>query len=345
MREYQVNVKGNRISIIQDDDGKFITPNFIKELNHMGTQLKPAYEPVIVARKPFKGSLVDNVLEYGVGGLNIDGCRIPLNGEENGSIKRYENGPPQKGHLGTRCTNRGGQYDESTKQSMMLGRFPSNLILTYDESDYDEVCGGFPVGGKNGSVTKVYKNNNPISFQSSVPKFEAYDDSGSASRYFYCAKASKQDRDDGCDTIPIHPSGMSNQAKAEVKRGNEDFSGDEQLATNALNRVYHNHNNHPCVKPVSLMKYLIRLVTPKGGKILDPFMGSGSTGKAAMIESREKDSGYTFVGIEMTEEYLPICKARINFGLGCELEEPAPEIKEETPSKEPKETFERFSFL
>ena len=226
---------------------------------------------------------------------------------------------------GDSVVNFGTSHNETNK----LGRFPSNLILTYDESDYEEVCGGFPVGGKNGSIAKPYKMNNTVYGEYGYCNtWEAYNDSGSASRYFYCAKASKQDRDEGLDGF----------ARYSVDDG-RNTPNDTAFQRGKTLR----HNIHPTVKPVSLMKYLIRLVTPKGGKILDPFMGSGSTGKAAMIESREKDSNYTFVGIEMTEEYLPICKARIDFGIGCELEDETP--VQETAKKEEKESYEKFDFL
>ena len=157
------------------------------------------------------------------------------------------------------------------------GRFPANVILTYDETDYDEVCGGFPNtgSGSNGEpynyAGKEYHNKGTSMFNGDKPQAPSnYNDNGSASRYFYCAKASKKDRNNG-----------------EVK------------------------NNHPTVKPCELMQYLIRLVTPKGGTVLDPFNGSGSTGKAVMYENIERDTGYNYIGIELTEEYLPISKARI----------------------------------
>lgn len=236
-----------------------------------GTALKPSYEPVIVARKACEGSTINNVLEYGVGGINIDECRLE------GS-----------------------------------GRYPANMILTYDESDYEEVCGGFPVGKKNGSISKPYEKNNIVYGKyGDCNTFNAYDDSGSAARYYYCAKASKKDRDDGLDTLETKYLGMSNQAKAELSRGNSGFDGNEN--TIGMNKVVARKNHHPCVKPTELMQYLIRLVAPEGSTILDPFNGSGSTGKAVMYENRERNKGYKYIGIELSEEYLEISKGRIDY--------------------------------
>ena len=174
-----------------------------KKWQGWGTALKPSFEPIIVARKPFKGSLVDNVIEYGVGGINIDECRVGFeNGETNRSIDRY-NSTPQKGNNGWEHKNRGAHFNEDTKKSMQLGRFPANTILTYDETDFDEVCGGFPKS--KGSIsqnvyTKTPKYYGNALLESSTKRFpyqEGYNDNGSASRYFYCAKASKKDRDEG----------------------------------------------------------------------------------------------------------------------------------------------------
>lgn len=216
-----------------------------------GTCLKPSYEPIIVARKPFKGSLVDNVLEYSVGGLNIDECRIET------SETNRKGGATTDGNLGWKPSTK--IYND--------GRFPANTILTYDETDFDEICKGFPT-----------------------------DKNGSASRYFYCAKASKKDRDEGLDNF-------------NSKKVND---GRKTPIDNAFQRgEMQRKNTHPTVKPTSLMQYLVRLVSPKGATILDPFMGSGSTGKAVMYENKERESNYNFIGIELTDEYLPIADARI----------------------------------
>lgn len=239
------------------------------EWNGWGTQLKPAFEPIIVARKPFKGSLVNNILKYGVGGLNIDECRV---GDE------------------VITTNGKGNTALDTQH---IGRFPANII--HDGSD--EATRGMPkTKGCQGKGFKKgdYKSsavNTPFSRGDCVP----YNDFGSASRYFYCAKASKRDRDEGLDGFEPVDAGVG-----ALRDGNR-------------NNTEPRRNIHPTVKPTALMQYLVRLVCPKGSVILDPFMGSGSTGKAVAYENKERNAGYSFIGIEQNPEYVEIAKARIEF--------------------------------
>lgn len=193
--------------------------NSAKEWEGWGTALKPAHEPICLARKPIKGTVAENVLKWGVGGLNTDGCRV----------------------------------GEGT------GRFPANLM--HDGSQ--EVLELFPGEGEH-----------------------------NAARFFYCPKASKSDRNEGCE-------GM--EGKTYSMSGNDsDSAGDI-----GLNKAIHRKNFHPTVKPTELMRYLCRLITPPGGTVLDPFNGSGSTGKAAVLE------GFNYVGIEMNPEYVTISEARI----------------------------------
>ena len=246
-----------------------------------GTTLKPAYEPVIVARKPCEGSCVDNVLRYGVGGINIDECRV---GVEERTYKGAGSSPQkidnhEKGDTGIGMLDGSGKDLEFT----VNGRFPANVILTYDDTDKDEVCGGMPETAEE-----------------------------SASRYFYCAKASKRDRDEGLEQFEDRPLAYSNRAQAEPKRGNIE----ENLKAGGMNSIQIRKNTHPTVKPTELMQHLVRLVTPKGGIVLDPFNGSGSTGKATMYENRDRNAGYKYIGIELTEEYLPIADARIRYAMG-----------------------------
>lgn len=267
--------------------------------NGWGTALKPSFEPIIVARKPFKGSLVDNVIEYDVGGINIDECRVETNDEVKMNIRNTAscsdgwNRPWMENKEKDKL-----RQEIAIEKANNLGRFPANTILTYDETDYDEVCGGFPIGKKNGSIGKKYKMNNQIyGDYGYCNTWEAYDDSGSASRYFYCAKASKKDRDEGLD---IDDSVITD--------------GRNKPIDNAFNRGETlRKNTHPTVKPTNLMQYLIRLVSPDGAIILDPFNGSGSTGKAVMYENKERNKNYKYIGIELTPEYLPIAKARIEY--------------------------------
>jgi site-specific DNA-methyltransferase (adenine-specific) len=301
-----------------------------------GTCLKPSFEPIIVARKPLEGTLVDNVLTYGVGGLNIDECRVPMSEDDFNEITNKSSKNPTNNY----------NYNESKKYSDYKlniatlpnesGRFPANTILTYDETDFEEVCGGFPQS-KGASSQNNYSNGSIYrgqSLQESSTKLEGYrewyNDDGSASRYFYCAKASKKDRNEGLDTFEdkFKP---AVEYRPFLKREAE--SG--MTEHNDFLRLGKTKNNHPTVKPTELMQYLIRLVTPNGGTILDPFNGSGSTGKAAMYENRERNKEYKYIGIELTEEYLPIAKARIEYPLTCVLHNDKKEIKvKEQPTTE-----------
>ena len=263
-----------------------------------GTALKPAYEPIIVARKPFKCSLVENIMQNGVGGLNIDECRIPTK-DDLSRINRLDNGMFGVGNnnnTAQQCKEAGIEYG---------GRFPANVILTYDETDYNEVCGGMPKTKSTTTTTmpNLSDKNAEAGIYSKInaerlEHLGGYNDEGSSSRYFYCAKASKKDRDEGLELF---------EAKQKPEYCLQYHNG-EKRNENATKK-----NIHPTVKPVELMQYLIRLVTPKNGIILDCFMGSGSTGKAVMFENRERNANYTFIGVEMTQEYLPICKSRIDY--------------------------------
>lgn len=276
---YQTN--GDKEKIILDIT--IPSTNLAKQWQGWGTALKPSFEPIIVARKPFKGSLVDNVIKNGVGGINIDECRV-----ETSDINR-KGGATTNGNIG---------YKPSTK-TYNDGRFPANTILTYDDSDFDEVCGGFP-NTKTGN-TKPHKNksNGVCNFNTQNETINYFNgDSGSASRYFYCAKASKKDRDEGLEEFK----------ESKVNDGRQ------TPIDNAFQRgETPRKNTHPTVKPTTLMQYLVRLVTPNGGTILDPFNGSGSTGKSVMYENKERNKNYKYIGIELTEEYLPIAKARIEY--------------------------------
>jgi len=221
-----------------------------------GTALKPAHEPIVMARKPLsEKTVVDNVLKWGTGGINIDASRV---GTETIQQRQYDRTPEH-----------GNQYGNSSKRESngviteTQGRFPANLILDEEAGKIlDEQSGVFTDG---------------------------------ASRFFYCPKTSKKDRNEGLDDFEEKQQDLSR------KEGN--VGGD-----NPRNRgVNKRKNHHPTVKPTDLMLYLIRLVTPKGGTTLDPFMGSGSTGKAAVR------GGFDFIGIEREDEYMKIAEARIQY--------------------------------
>jgi site-specific DNA-methyltransferase (adenine-specific) len=261
-----------------------------KQWQGWGTALKPALEPITVARKPFPGTVAANVLAHGTGGLNVDGCRVGT--EATVTVRNGNSG----------AHGRYGKDDRVFSRENPPGRWPANLI--HDGSD--EVVGLFPVT-KSSTARTADRGKRPGGFGNvgadkgdSRPCGEMYNDSGSAARFFYCAKASKADRDEGCE-------GME-----EVQRGVGDVrpSGDfgERLGPRedgSERKPPTGRNHHPTVKPTDLMRYLCRLVTPPSGIVLDPFMGSGSTGKAAMLE------GFEFIGIERDAEYAQIAKARI----------------------------------
>jgi site-specific DNA-methyltransferase (adenine-specific) len=295
VKRMQPDIRGNNYAQGKRDYAGDTVPQYItepataaaKQWQGWGTALKPAHEPIVLARKPVEGTVTNNVLTYGVGGINIDGTRV---GTEGGTKLTVENNDKDLFAPGTGKLTRG--YGEVVDG---LGRFPANFI--HDGSD--EVVELFP-DTKSGALksnqyeTTNEKNESIFAGAGAFTNKGYGADSGSAARFFYCAKANKRDRNeglDGFDTKEIHRYG------AGIGEG---------LTPNApaLDK-----NHHPTVKPTDLMQYLCRLITPPNGTILDPFLGSGSTGKAAMYE------GFNFVGIELTDEYLPIAKARIEFAL------------------------------
>lgn len=257
-----------------------------------GTALKPAYEPIIMARKPLEGSTVDNMLKYGVGGINIDECRV-------------EFGKEIDSRVGTTATNnsKNGFWNKdwgngSIQMYKENGRFPSNIIA--DGSD--EVKANMS-NFKDNKESRLSFGQNDKTLSRIANNTIYANDEGSVCRYFYCAKASKKDRDEGCNMFQEQKTTDGNiRANSETAR--------KFGANSALRR-----NDHPTVKPTELMQYLIRLVLPRGGVLLDCFMGSGSTGKACMFENRERNANYTFIGIELTKEYLPIARARIDYAI------------------------------
>jgi len=287
---------------LNTDRGDYEYREIMNEYEGWGTALKPAHEPIVMARKPLsEKSIVDNVLKHGTGAINIDGCRIEGN-EANGAERKTAN-RKSRSEDGVWTDNNSGmkQEDNHFADADPRGRFPANVM--HDGSDV--ITKEFPQTGKSGSVKPIdkQKTNDVFGKYNEVKEFQAYDDEGSAARFFYCPKTSSAERNRGLENFTAKPIAWGNQAKAELKRGNLDFAADGDGTKH--NKVSMRLNTHPTVKPVELMKYLCRLVTPKGGTVLDPFMGSGSTGMAA------KDEGFDFIGIEKDEEYFKICESRI----------------------------------
>ena len=270
-----------------------------KQWNGWGTALKPAHEPIVMARKPLsEKTVVDNVLEWGTGGINIDESRIGT-GEELG--RDFTKGKSD-------IFGGGSGIPGSVTTGNPQGRFPANIIFDEEAGKIlDEQSGiSKSTGGTNDIV--VESKFGQVSNRAQKP-FN-FGDEGGASRFFYCPKTSKTDRNEGLEHLEDKYYAAGNQAKAELKRGNTDFNGNKGKGRDERhnhNQVGVSKNHHPTVKPTDLMLYLIRLVTPKGGTTLDPFMGSGSTGKAAVR------GGFDFIGIEREKEYFEIAEARIGY--------------------------------
>ena len=286
-----------------------------------GTALKPAYEPIIVARKPVEKSVIDNVQKYGVGGINIDECRVPLEENYKPPVRSQESQDYVNSRKGQTQCDLGGKGENAGANE--LGRFPANVILTYDESNKQEVCGGMP--NTEGSQGKGFKAEDYEEKDTATPftrgDFTPYNDEGCASRYFYCAKASKKDRDSGLDYLE---SQLFHRTRPDKDTDNPTGLNKEGRFAPVLRK-----NIHPTVKPVELMQYLVRLVTPNGGKVLDPFNGSGSTGKAVAFENRERNKDYSYVGIELDKEYCEISKGRIDYALNKYEYDMIQDIKQE----------------
>ena len=244
-----------------------------------GTALKPAHEPIVMARKPFKGSVAENVLEHGTGGININDCRVETDDKLSIGSNKRDNAN----------VNFGMKDNKEEQKQHEQGRYPANVM--HDGSDV--VLDIFP-HTKSGKMKQHIEGGNYNVYGKMYPRdVETIGDEGFASRFFYCAKASKEDRDEG----------LENFVEAQTTDGNIRSNSETARKFGANSTL--RKNVHPTVKPTELMRYLCRLVTPKGGIVLDPFMGSGSTGKAAVM------SGFKFIGIEMDEEYFDIACARI----------------------------------
>ena len=231
-----------------------------EEWEGWGSALKPAHEPIVVARKPLIGTIVENVLEHGTGGLNIDESRVEYGTD--GSIASNPLLRKKKGHSHKQSTDENSsnikiKSEEGQFEANEKGRFPTNFI--HDGSD------------------------------------EVVDLLGDKSRFFYCPKASTQERNAGCENIEPQ----------EMGRNQSSLEGGKMLTGAGNERSNTKNNFHPTVKPVDLMRYLCRLVTPPNGIVLDPFMGSGTTGMAA------KKEGFGFIGMEREGDYYDIASARI----------------------------------
>lgn len=279
--------------------------NYPEEFPGMGTALKPAWEPIILARKPLAGNVAENMRAHGVGMLDIDGCRIegapdfrggtggiPCRHDSKGPSRRPNEASAERRYADAGATNfaatpgpRGGDPK---------GRWPANVA--HDGSPevmaaFPNVESGQPTGVKAGGKLSVYGT-----FAGGIP-VTGHGDAGSAARFFYCAKADRTDRNEGCEHLQAKP---MNWSSGEQSPGTFQAEGTDRTSP----------NHHPTVKPTDLMRWLVRMVTPKGGVVLDPFAGSGSTGKAAVLEGRD------CILIEREAEYVPIIKSRVAHAQG-----------------------------
>jgi site-specific DNA-methyltransferase (adenine-specific) len=257
-----------------------------------GTALKPALEPIILARKPLsEKTIVENVLRWGTGGINIDDCRIEI--DKSKESDNRVNGNCENIYRGTNKNKFfTGLNGIESKLVSEKGRFPSNFI--HDGSE--EVLQNFPYTKSSGDRKGEIINSSARSWKNSSVKGIShidYTDEGSASRFFYCAKPSEKERSLGLE-------------RNEFVRHSDRTKDDGVGGDNPRNRSNNEKQNfHPTVKPLELMKYLIKLVTPKNGIVLDPFMGSGTTGVACKFED------FGFIGIELMPEYFQIAETRI----------------------------------
>lgn len=274
-----------------------------------GTALKPAWEPICVARKPLIGTVEQNWKEHGTGALNIDGCRIQtaeaLRAGAGGIPCRHDEHTPRgradEPSANSRYASEGGTDFAMTpgpRGGDAKGRWPANLI----HDGGDEVAALFP--REAGAAAPVTVRNGD-KFRTAYGAFKGdrdeagstfQGDTGSAARFFYCAKADRADRNDGLYGLPAR----------ETKHYGQTMNNGSGGLRNGDGSITPQQNHHPTVKPTDLMRYLCRLVTPAGGLVLDPFMGSGSTGRGAVLE------GFRFIGIEREAEYIDIARARID---------------------------------
>ena len=263
-----------------------------KQWDGWGTALKPAHEPLVLARKPLsEKSIADNVLKWGTGGINIDECRVE------GNDAKYPDTNPDFRDQGRQSKeNMGidklsfGQTENVKRKKVVRKSRDENGVWTNDNSGMKAEGSEYADADPRGRFPANVMHDGSDSIK------KLFEDK---SRYFYCAKTPKAERNQGLDNFPIKQTqggggGIGNY-KDDVNSASGKF-GSEKAPSK---------NTHPTVKPIKLMKYLCRLITPKGGTVLDPFMGSGSTGMAA------KEENFEFVGIEKEEQYFNIASARI----------------------------------
>jgi DNA modification methylase len=287
-----------------DGESKITAPatQEAKRWEGWGTALKPAQEPIVVARKPLIGTVAENVLAHGTGAINIDASRIGTTDKFGGGAK------------GTSGFAGGYEHDGWTPGSA-AGRWPANILFdeeaaaVLDQQSGNRPGGSFPKQRGKGVATAFGEG------QPTPGGARQMNDSGGASRFFYVAKAGKKERNAGLDGKP---------RKAKIFNGKSSESApSEDIAGSVADKfsTAPQANTHPTVKPIALMGYLIKMVTPPGGVVLDPFLGSGSTACAAAV------NGFDWLGIERDEGYADIAEARIKHWSDKRSDKPLTEDK------------------
>lgn len=277
--------------------------NLSGEFEGFGTALKPAVEPIVLARKPLDGTVLQNMQKWGVGALNIERSRIEYASEEDKKLGQSERASSSKG-MSFYSESDSDEFSRSNR-SEITGRWPANLVLDEESASMLDEQSGF--GRSKAHYRGEDLDTSGYGTWQLVKRTKGgvrgHTDSGGASRFFYVAKTSTKEREAGLESLENKYIAKGNQAQAELKRGNTDFS--REVDTAGQNKIFARKNHHPTVKPIALMSYLCKMVTPPGGTILDPFTGSGTTGIAATCD------GFNFIGIEQNPDYSEIAKKRI----------------------------------
>jgi len=277
---YQASDTEKKNKLQSNAVGKYVPiTDQAKEWDGFHTGLKPAYEPIFLIRKPLIGTVAENVLEYRVGVLNINACRV---GEEPVTINRFNDGMKPFGN--------GAGHEYTSDESK--GRWPANIC--HDGSD--EALAGFPKKKGKVKTIKMKAGNTNVVYGKYDKNYEgSYLQGGSVDRYFYCSKASRKEKEAGLEAFdPIN-----------VTDGRK-IPPDNGFQRGKTKR----HNTHPTVKPISLCRWLSRLICPTGGTLIDPFAGSGSLGIGAILE------GFNWIGIEQQQEDIKISEARLEYWYG-----------------------------
>jgi len=279
-----------------------------KPFEGFGTALKPAHEPIVMARKPFKESVAKNVLKWNTGGINIDDCRVEFEATKNPAtnpLYRQENDyiMPKKGEESNGVVS----FTSSKNKISLLGRFPANII--FDEEAgmiLDEQSGITSQGHWSKTKTTGFgKFGNGKTIYSGIGEKDNI--KGGASRFFYCPKPSKKEREEG----------LTNESV--VIKGRDEGQDNRNVPQKLSNTK--RKNTHSTVKPLKLMQYLIKLVTPIGGTTIDPFFGSGTSGKSVLL--KDNNNNYKFIGIEKEKEYFNIAVERCQYEYSKSLKQAA----------------------